>query len=241
MKIISKFKDYYDSASIYNDDHIIFKRETLVIKDKKKYYKPKEIIPKNKLPQIKLPFNNIILKKIQSISEINCLYSFYVDFLYFCGKIYPVFIGEKSGIFESEKEYTVFATFEDFKSEYLKCKDENVKKSWVRWIEESSKKSLLEIEHIVQKTKEDNSVDIDIFRSYGAYFLRKESETVIYPQLKDLTKSLKMDSFITYQEIEMFLSGVLGVEEKDVVSISDKDLRDSKGFDNYSFKKKKST
>jgi hypothetical protein len=46
-----------------------------------------------------------------------------------------------------------------------------------------------------------------------------------------------VDPFMTYQEIAMYISGVLGVGEPDTVDISDEDMRDKKGFFDMSFKK----
>ena len=34
----------------------------------------------------------------------------------------------------------------------------------------------------------------------------------------------------------MYISGVIGTGEKDTIKISDKDMRDAKGFDDWSFK-----
>ena len=59
--------------------------------------------------------------------------------------------------------------------------------------------------------------------------------------ISNLTKSFKLDAYGIYQEIEMYMGGVLGSQEKETIEISDKDKRDSKGFDNYSFKKRKAS
>ena len=59
-----------------------------------------------------------------------------------------------------------------------------------------------------------------------------------------------MDVFTTYQELEMYISGVLGVSKTEriktkdgtyinPVNISDECLASKKGFDKFSFKKQK--
>lgn len=59
-----------------------------------------------------------------------------------------------------------------------------------------------------------------------------------YPSLDKLKFNQILDANNIYQEIEMFVNGVL-LKEEISIDISDKDLRDSKGFDEYSFKKRK--
>jgi len=43
--------------------------------------------------------------------------------------------------------------------------------------------------------------------------------------------------YMAYQEIAMYISGVLGIGEPDTLEISDEDMRDEKGFFDMSFKK----
>lgn len=47
------------------------------------------------------------------------------------------------------------------------------------------------------------------------------------------------DVYTAYQEIAQYMSGVLGLNDKEMIQISDVDMRDKKGFDEWSFKKKK--
>lgn len=44
------------------------------------------------------------------------------------------------------------------------------------------------------------------------------------------------DPVTAYQEIDMYLSGVLALQQPELVQIKDIDQRDKKGFDNWSFK-----
>lgn len=57
------------------------------------------------------------------------------------------------------------------------------------------------------------------------------------PILKHYQFQKNIDANTAYQEISMFFCGVLGNIEKEMVNISDKDMRDAKGFNNMSFKK----
>ena len=57
--------------------------------------------------------------------------------------------------------------------------------------------------------------------------------------LKDYEFYKKFDSFAAFQEIQMFLSGVLGNKENEIIVVSDKDKIAQHGFDKFSFRKDK--
>ena len=75
MKIISKFHDYYDSASAFYVDSILMLRKTEEVSS-----------------DISLPYRT---KRIgisygrSSLGEANRVAA--VDYMYFCGKVYPLF------------------------------------------------------------------------------------------------------------------------------------------------------
>lgn len=56
------------------------------------------------------------------------------------------------------------------------------------------------------------------------------------PLLKHLGFAKVKDPFTAYQEISMYISGVIGVGEPDTIEVSDECKRDAKGFDEWSFK-----
>ena len=59
----------------------------------------------------------------------------------------------------------------------------------------------------------------------------------VNPVLKDYGFQSVMDPFTAYQEIEMFMGGVLAeLDEIDVPGVSDESLKAGKGFDKWSFK-----
>lgn len=86
--------------------------------------------------------------------------------------------------------------------------------------------------------------DDRLFQHFGApiLVLRKidgYSSTVALHTNDELTKVDYMkvvDPYMAYQEIAMYISGVLGVGEPDTLDISDEDMRDEKGFFDMSFK-----
>lgn len=59
--------------------------------------------------------------------------------------------------------------------------------------------------------------------------------------LKELGFQAIKDPYTCYQELSMYIGGVLGVGEPEIVSISDNDMRDKKGFNDLSFKTRPGT
>jgi len=57
------------------------------------------------------------------------------------------------------------------------------------------------------------------------------------PILKDLGFAAILDPYTAYQELSMYMGSVFAPSEPDMVDISDKDLSESKGFNDWSFKK----
>jgi len=70
------------------------------------------------------------------------------------------------------------------------------------------------------------------------YSLFRTKKITVNPCLADFKFYRLFDTYTVYQEIAMFLSGVLGWPENATVDISDTDMRDAKGFDDWSFKKR---
>lgn len=67
----------------------------------------------------------------------------------------------------------------------------------------------------------------------------RKAEVIINPCLKDLGFYKAVDPYTACQEIQMFISGVLGNNGKDIIDISDTSKIAKHGFDKMSFRKKK--
>jgi hypothetical protein len=206
MRIFSKFHDYYDIALRYGIDSTIL-------------YKREE-------------------EEIEHITDtINLLMKFvgngyfgrdrknymYQSIIGFCGKWYLVV----------ETEEHSFYSYEDLKD----IKLEN--KIYVPWNSESkfNKKNLFnEISKIndVESFIINKTPIITIVENFD----RGKFHKVVYKNscLKDFNFQKIKDPYTAFQEISMFISGVLGQEDKETIQISDEDMRDKKGFDSKSFK-----
>jgi hypothetical protein len=65
----------------------------------------------------------------------------------------------------------------------------------------------------------------------------QESFFVVNPCLKQYDFYRIFDSFTCFQEIQMYISGVLGNREKDIIEVADKYKIAQHGFDKWSFRK----
>lgn len=65
-----------------------------------------------------------------------------------------------------------------------------------------------------------------------------EPNLILNPNLSELRFQQVMDPYTAFQEIDMYLSGVLGQSANPMVAISDQDRIAKHGFDKWSFRKK---
>ena len=91
----------------------------------------------------------------------------------------------------------------------------------------------------------------DIFQKTGEPVLRSESmkfnlleyneekPCTVNPCLKDLDFAKVVDPYTAFQELEAYISGVLGAAHPKLIEITNDDMRDKKGFDKYSFRSNK--
>jgi hypothetical protein len=214
MRIISKFKDYYDG--IQGIDGI---DNTLV------YCRTYTKIPNSELPnefkhaRFSL-INDNIIGRINTFSlKRNNIYSDCASFIVgFCGKLY---VGWK--LYDKDNNVTI--TFDN---------------KYVETIVESMYRNKLSV--VINNISNYNC--FNIFKKYQApiFILDNRnvinSELIINPILKEYQFYKKFDSFSAFQEIEMFLGEKLGSTEK-IIDINDKYKLTQYGFDKYSFRKEK--
>jgi hypothetical protein len=238
MRIISKFKDYYDSASSFGIDlERVYNREQKEIEIKK--------ISGNtalkKYPNFRSNVRGYTANQNNKITDVEAMV------LGFCGQMIPLvkvsYKAEQNQIY-SDREHLFFYDFN----------------SYINFLKEHNLKFSGYFSHYSFR----NEVSFDILHEQGAkeFFNYRygelqdifaehhtplflyinedhgyEQKILINPKLKDIHFGKIKDAASCFQEIFMYISGVLGNVEKDLIQISDKDMLKQKGFDNYSFKK----
>lgn len=241
MRIISKHRDYYDSVMAYgHDDQFIYMRNTQEVKyDYPENIKLKELcadVPgeyvagryHSKLPSVQLKFHIIG----------------------FCGKIFPCIEFETRvnrslhSIYKTHHVYT-YEAFCKGLAEYQGCgaelvdslnagEDVRIKRFFSKWSGYSGFSELF------------SYLNVPIFQFYVSRGLydpyygigRNERKLKVStnPNLSDFGFVRVADPYIAFQEIEMFIGGVLGVASQNIIEVSDECKRDAKGFDKRSFK-----
>jgi len=214
MIIHSKFSDYYDSALMHGHDAT------------RRYIRKSETIEHDKGEQW---FN--VYPSLRSSGYTQT--PFYVGF---CGRVYAglrLQYGYKS--FDR-----TFYTADDLERYVYRIADPHLRRTEVAAWEQS---------HYYWRTgRKMTSVDAanEFFDSYEEtnmffelgtpVFLVTYKEITVNPNLGEIEFYKMYPPHQAFQEIDMYLSGVLGNAHPPMVQISDENMRDKKGFDEWSFK-----
>jgi len=243
MRIISKFNDYYDSVQAYGQaEKCVYVRKS----------EEHTIINETLNDDIKELFRTMpdIIDSLRGRKHI----------IGFCGKLYPVWEiahrpkDMRGYPFGSPTEFEDFAyTPEDIQhfcgkhrelSSTLETFNKKAKKQVYFW--RSQKFRAKNVEEAVEVIQGSNKLD-SLFWDYrtpcfvlsGDYQYHRGNlkfNLTTNPVLKDLKFYKIKDTVTTYQDINQYISGILGLNDKEIVHISDKDMKDQKGFYEYSFK-----
>lgn len=237
MYIISKKKDYYDgvAGSTGIDKTIVYEREMDEIEEKE--------IPRifqSKWNGIKTfdvnPFRSLsyhlIKKEYRKIYDENAYF-----IIGFCGKLY---IGWKLykavPVVNGNPELQTIITY-DIK--YVKNILEE--KSWRGNLNDSIDyiKSFNSIQIFRDLNVPAFVFDSDYNRTWidNNVYGRHNPKFFINPILKDYDFGKVFDAFQAFQKIQMFIGGVLGNKEKEIVEVADKYKIAQHGFDKWSFRK----
>jgi hypothetical protein len=258
VKIISKFRDFYDGVQRTSfDEHVLYIRETKNIE-----------LQSHKFLPVDQDRYNVLGNRSRStlfcavLTTRNYVAKLEGNLLCFCGKTYTLF---RVKIYKNEYRYyemndpiwvDTFPTWKDAmvwiqtqtNEEFIIPKYRNKAGHLLGYNEEDALKAL--------ETKANEPCDqvhlefkspVVLFRfnktrQIKANYLTPTFEIVVNPCLKDYHFQRIMDAYGTFQEIFMYQSGVLAGPERPMVQLSDKTLISKHGFDvKTSFRKAKET
>jgi hypothetical protein len=225
MLIVSDYKDYYDTVQNMGvDKSCVYNRDTVTY-DVTSQWGSNEL--KAKELSIKLPFT---LPMYQTFGDIE--YHFFL--VGFCGSVYYGYTWVDPETKEKHLSYDVQGLYDKFHSK---------KKKYYYWgwrefnIETIKKAEEQKIDDFFIKLKEETGKPIPIFVLENTESLRsRKIELTLNPILKNYNFVTRKDVYTAYQDIYSYISGVLGISEKPIVEISEKNKIESKGFDKWSFR-----
>jgi len=212
MKIISKFKDYYDGGASFGVD------------TERQYVRVINEIPISNFP-----------------------YKF--DVIGFCGKIYP-FNNVTDFMNRNPKEWTNYDPSYEFKLSkdehncdiYTRQKiTKSNKESWQRFSRYNSNTWMTKKEAFEYVKHDQNLLEIFHVLKVPIFHIgRYKAYLTLNPCLKDLGFYKIFDTVQAWQEIEMYISNQLVFDRQGDIPVgNDNVIRDSKGFDKWTFRKEK--
>lgn len=233
MLILSKFKDYYDTAIGYGgiDKSIVYKRKEIEIKPKlytEDYNKYAKFI-------LDTFINETMFEYMYRSNRNKFTTSYYM--LLICGEVYPCI---QIHIVNKPASHDRF--FYDYDSVVEFIKRRFYKSIYKDKYDKNGKRFFSKIENFFNINNFNKLKLIDYHRNVDSPVIVYDMHykiIIINDQLKKYDFYKVIDAFQMYQKLEMFLSGVMGRNDKEIIEIDDKSLRDKKGFNDMSFKKEK--
>ena len=235
MYIISKKKDYYDGVvgTMGIDKTIVFNRETIEIDNKKKF---PDFINLNKRSWKELkeyPISSLGYYHIND--EYTKIYGGYSYFIVgFCGKLY---VGWKLYKMVDNDFVTVITYDSELMISILEPRGFSYKNDLLNDVK------FIENYNTLDEFRNYNTPIFVYDNDYERTSIGRRSHSnkeifIVHPILSYYEFYKVFDSFQAFQEISMFISGVLGNKEKDVIQVSDKNKIEQHGFDyKWSFRK----
>jgi hypothetical protein len=242
MYIISKNKDYYDGVvgSVGLDKTLVYEREFVEIEDYLEF--PNEF--RNNQPW-KRNKNNHFLNlnsfSIRKESKYRASDSFIIGF---CGKLY---LGWK--FHWEEKELQEYGGWYDMMKTDIIYGYENAKEhlNEISWKSNLADDVKYVLDYDPMNLFREFKTPVFLYDSYynrtsiGNYWHHNKPRFIINPCLKEWEFYKVVDAFTAFQEISMFIGGVLGIGEKEIIEVEDKYKITQHGFDyKWSFRREPS-
>lgn len=238
MRIISKFHDYYDSVLKYGpDDHCVFVRESA------------RLDANGRLPA-DLAFMRPGLRAVETFTAKRAPLSIVPFVIAFCGKCYPGIRLTSSGLPSGEAAFDECCyDLASYRAHMvaLGCSIEPERRRrryrhWRHWHYRTE--SPTDLQDLTSFFTADRSPAFEALVSRGSAILlclsRRHSDDVeLYdnPELKTLKFYQVFDAYSAFQELEMYLGGVLAHREAPMPDFDDVLKAQQKGFDKHSFRR----
>jgi hypothetical protein len=262
MRIISKFRDYYDGVMASGrDEELTYARESFEFELGDGSRREESALLSSALASVGARrlsgfsegvFDRSAPERIAALDpDPDC------GFVVFCGKVYPfagIPIGRgSSGLTYCHSEEQALRAMESYLGS----------KAFLTWMSAGARANRGE-RRIPRWDRGMESLDPDGLRAFFAcsgkggdavlalhrhggtpcYVLRRscgrsDRRALVFgnPRLADFGFQRKLDAFSTFQELSMYLGGVLGRSAPPMLSVSDEIRASKKGFDEWSFRR----
>jgi len=261
MRIIAKNHDYYDSVLAFgHDTHVVFERkeEEYVAGWKKPLPEGYSFMsPKLGSRQMTYHWAHGRRQGGYDTNKMGREFSFNPFTVAFCGRLYPGIRLESRqgymGTWKADYAYTLDAYVTLLHHFGLEFVAPGRKQPWVTYGErKGSPKKEKDCKEYFDRTGEDHIAFFAEKRKPIAVFDKPDehdgARLTFNGELKKISFYKVFDAYTAFQELDMFISGVMSSpgsgdptktkpKRPNPVGISDEDLRDKKGFDDMSFKK----
>lgn len=243
MLIVSKFTDYYDGVvgATGVDKSIVYERKQTT-PSRKEYYHLLPTAPRGRYFKMGLFDRSSYTEFLPFPTDIQYF------IIGFCGKLYTgaeVTVTDHKTMFSNKVYYG--GDLHIMLNEYI----EGYKQKPQAFEYGASKKSVIQsfdrsrmaIESFINDYHEkDYNLVFREFNTpifvweYSRSYNPKEKALIINPILKDYEFYKVKDTYTTFQEIQMYVSGVLGVGEPSMIEVSEKHKLEQHGMDEWSFR-----
>lgn len=227
LLIVSKFKDYYDTASMYGIDKTIVYVRT---NSESEY----EYAKRHGRESVgyRSPYTRPSITLEDRWAKIEPYDSIEASVIGFCGKLYPVYrftlkdeievIYDKQEVLDKLREHSIL-----------------VEDNW-RFSDNVKNKNYIDRFFDVNTWKYLESLFVElkqpVFILKNTHSRRTETFLEIAPELKAYKFGKHFSAPLAFQEIQNYISGVIGVGTPDMVQISNEDQIHKKGYDKWSFR-----
>lgn len=233
MKIISKFKDYYDGiAHQYPDKEILYLRERKIV------FPKKEEVPELRVNAINVKWDRYNRQRAEWATSL--------EVIGFCGRFYPAVVIKNTlgpDPIIHRVAYSIAELAQALAEKKIGLPDRD---RLVWYYRDRYDHHRTDYERYFQTEVKGEKI-ANIFALYNTpcFVVRPDSvdefrsKTIIElnPCLKDYEFPRIVDPYTAYQELNMFIGGVLRRPEQPMIAISDKDKAHKRGFDKWSFRR----
>lgn len=217
MRIISGFVDYYDGVgNIFRDDFPVFVRQSRFMTDEED----------SAIAKVAMEIcDRTLYRTTRNSFKYHFSESLYNRFslVFFCGKIYPLITVSSTGLTNAETKLYTFDAYENF----IKLRNKKLDKFSFSLAQKFFKAF-------------DKKECIDLFLQLKSPCFRFSFE---YPMSSEFCPILNKLEFFkvfgayqAYQELDMFVGGVMTQADTPTVTITDKDRIVQHGFNEQSFR-----